>query len=80
MVNIYNMTSWDGSHVIRVPLENAVYLFVFLLYYTVSTIHSNEQATTFSLPVDCFVSFQGPFVFADSALAFVAVSTHIASN
>lgn len=82
MVNIYNMTSRVNSQVIGVPLENAVYLSLFFFppCYTVTTIHSNEQATTFYLPVDCFVSFQGPFVFTDSALAFKAISNRIAAN
>lgn len=36
-------------------------------------IHLYDQAATFSPPVDCFVSFQGPFVLTDSALAFPAI-------
>lgn len=41
--------------------------------HTVTIIHSYDQADTFSSPVDCFVSFQGPFVLTDSALAFPAI-------
>lgn len=33
----------------------------------VSMAHLYKEAATFSLPVDCFASFQGPFVFTDSA-------------
>lgn len=45
--------------------------------HIVTMIHSYDQAATFSPPVDCFVSFQGPFVFTDSALTFPAISQPI---
>lgn len=48
--------------------------------YAVIVLHSCDQAATFSMPVDCFTSFQGPFVLTDSALAFGAISSHIAAN
>lgn len=39
-VNIYNVTSRDDSHVISVPLENAVYLFFFppMLHFYYNTL------------------------------------------
>lgn len=65
MVSIYNMTSSSDSQSIGAP----IHLFFSRRRYAVMLLHSYEQGARFSPPVDCFVSFQGPFVCTDSALA-----------